>query len=90
MKIIYSDIFRKSQIGPAYENIMESQIEREELARKRMRELEDGPKKKSKPRPPRKSIFDILSLNERAKEMDKNKESKLDSDWQGALGKLKN
>jgi len=89
MKIIISKLLR-AQVGPAYEEQMEREVEREEAARRRMRELEGEPKKKSKPRVPRKSIFDVLSLNERANEMDKNKEDKFDKMWQGALGKLKN
>lgn len=89
MKIIFTSFFKNAQVGPTYEHQMEQEVAREEAARRRMRELEGEPPKKSKLRP-RKSIFDILSLKERSDEMDKNKESKLDSVWQGALGKLKN
>jgi hypothetical protein len=90
MKIIFSKLFKQSQVGPAFEDKMEQEVAREEAARRRMRELEGEPKKKSKLRAPRKSIFDVLSLNDRAKEMDTNKETNLERAWQSALGKLKN
>lgn len=36
MKIIFTKLFKKAQVGPAYENLMEQEVAREEAARRRI------------------------------------------------------